>query len=111
MCVKFEKNPERTYGLEFIEGLWAEKLGLLAVLVNIATIIVSAVWCAYGGVLQTVFTVMSFVITAAAADIALLALYFQASETAHEITAMTDSISDTIADLIALCHTHRVLWI
>lgn len=76
---EYEKRSDRTYGLEFIEGLWAEKLGLLAIVINAAIIIVSIIWCIRGGVLQTVFTVMSFVITAAAADIALLALYYQVS--------------------------------
>lgn len=75
--VEFERNPERTYGLDFVEGIWAEKLGILAIAVNIAIIIVSTVWVIMGGNLQTVFTVMSFVITAVAADIALLALYYQ----------------------------------
>jgi len=75
--VEFEQNPDRTYGLEFVEGIWAEKLGILAIAVNIATIAVSIVWVIKGGNLQTVFTVMSFIITAVAADIALLALYYQ----------------------------------
>jgi len=77
--VEFEQNPERTYGLEFVEGIWAEKLGLLAIAINIALIVVSIVWVIRGGSLQTVFSVMSFIITAAAADIALLALYYQVS--------------------------------
>lgn len=74
---EYEKRSDRSYGLEFIEGLWAEKLALLAIAINVAVIVVSVIWCIRGGNLQTVFTVMSFVITAAAADIALLALYYQ----------------------------------
>jgi len=77
--IEFEQNPERTYGLEFVEGIWAEKLGLLAIAINIVLIVASVVWVIRGGNLQTVFTVMSFIITGVAADIALLALYYQVS--------------------------------
>ena len=95
------RSKGKTVGLEFVEGLWAEKLAGLAILITIVIIIVSAVWCAYGGDLQTVFTVMSFVLggatgefllarfsfelyvhcqrtnTSRTAEIALLALYYQ----------------------------------
>lgn len=80
-------------GLEFQEGLWAEKLAIIAILITIAIIIVSIVWVVRGGQLQTVFTVMGFVLTGAAgefsrgshrtaltcivAEVALVALYFQ----------------------------------
>lgn len=89
-------DPEKTYGLEFVEGVWAEKLGVIAIAINIAIITVSIIWSLRGGNLQTIFTVMGFVITAAAgtyykfdylylgtiltetpADIALVALYYQ----------------------------------
>lgn len=60
--IQFQKDPSKTYGLEFVEGLWADKLALLAILTTIAVIVVSVVWCALGGQLQTVFTVMSFVL-------------------------------------------------
>lgn len=52
----------KTVGLEFVEGLWAEKLAALAIFFTIAIIVASATWCALGGDLQTVFTVMSFVL-------------------------------------------------
>ena len=61
-----EDHPDVSTGLEFIEGLWAEKLALTAVIVTIAIVVVSIVWCVKGGDLQTVFTVMSFVLTGAA---------------------------------------------
>ena len=56
----------KTVGLEFKESLWAEKLALIAILITIAIIIVSIVWVVRGGDLQTVFTVMGFVLTGAA---------------------------------------------
>ena len=76
---KFERENARddSWGLEFIEGLWADKLVAVATLFTAAIIIVSAVWCAYGGDLQTVFTVMSFVLGGITAQLALVALYFQ----------------------------------
>ena len=55
-------------GLEFQEGLWAEKLAIIAILLTIAIIVVSIVWVIQGGVLQTVFTVMGFVLTGAAGE-------------------------------------------
>ena len=83
-------------GLEFQEGLWAEKLAIIAILITIAIVIVSIVWVVKGGQLQTVFTVMGFVLSGAAgecfrvlhgtsetalthdtAEVALVALYFQ----------------------------------
>ena len=83
-------------GLEFQEGLWAEKLAIIAIVLTIAIIIVSIVWVIQGGQLQTVFTVMGFVLSGAAgeclwgfhgtdetaltcfaAEVALVALYFQ----------------------------------
>ncbi|KAL9605289.1 MAG: hypothetical protein Q9179_001537 [Wetmoreana sp. 5 TL-2023] len=69
-----DENADQTVGLEFVEGLWAEKLVAIALLITIAIIVVSVVWVVKGGNLQTVFTVMSFVLTA---DIALVALYYQ----------------------------------
>lgn len=87
-------------GLEFQEGLWAEKLAIIAILITLAIIIVSIVWVVKGGDLQTVFTVMGFVLTGAAgewdcaychltaltiltftlAEVALVALYFQVTQ-------------------------------
>ncbi|KAL8737814.1 MAG: hypothetical protein Q9181_001305 [Wetmoreana brouardii] len=61
-----DENAEQTVGLEFVEGLWAEKLVAIALLMTIAIIVVSVVWVVEGGNLQTVFTVMSFVLTGAA---------------------------------------------
>lgn len=60
------EDPTKIVGLEFKEGLWAEKLAGLAILITIAIIVVSIVWCVRGGQLQTVFTVMGFVLTGAA---------------------------------------------
>ena len=73
----FDNNDERTNGLEFVEGLWADKLAVFAIIATVAMIAVSIIWAALGGVLQTVFTVMSFVLTLVAALIALAALYYQ----------------------------------
>ena len=92
-------SPDCVSGLQFTEGLWADKLAAIAIILTIAIIIASAVWCALGGELQTVFTVMSFilsgvagtyscddscwdpvlghVLTPRAAEVALVALYFQ----------------------------------
>ena len=61
-------NQAKTYGLEFIEGVWAEKLGLIAIAINIAIIVASVIWAMKGGDLQTIFTIMGFIITAAAGD-------------------------------------------
>ena len=68
----YESDPDVSVGLEFVEGLWAEKLAFIAVLITIAIVIVSIVWCVLGGELQTVFTVMSFVLTGAAGECHLL---------------------------------------
>ena len=91
----------KTVGLEFQEALWAEKLAIIAILITIAIIIVSIIWALKGGQLQTVFTVMGFVLTGAAgksshqdtingygtaglicnsAEIALVALYYQVTQ-------------------------------
>ncbi|MCJ1304195.1 hypothetical protein MMC08_007007 [Hypocenomyce scalaris] len=67
----------KSVGLEFQEGLWADKLAIIAILITVAIVVVSVIWAVRGGQLQTVFTVMSFVLTAAAAEIALVALYYQ----------------------------------
>lgn len=61
-----DDNPDQTVGLEFVEGLWAEKLVAIALLITIAIIMISIVWVIEGGQLQTVFTVMGFVLTGAA---------------------------------------------
>lgn len=74
--VDFQQDPQKTYGLEFVEGLWADKIAAIAGVFTIAIIVVSSVWCAYGGSLQDVFTVMSFVLTfVAGALIVARALY------------------------------------
>ncbi len=72
-----------------------EKLVVVAILATMAIIVVSVVWCVLGGDLQTVFTVMGFVLGLATgecsqescngkqgtdtqeAEIALAALYYQ----------------------------------
>lgn len=60
--VALDEGDSRTNGLEFVEGIWADKLAAVAVLATIAIIVTSVVWCVLGGDLQTVFTVMSFVL-------------------------------------------------
>ena len=72
-----ENGRDAECGLQFIETLWADKLAAVAILLTAAIIVVSAVWCARGGELQTVFTVMSFVLGGITAELALVALYFQ----------------------------------
>ena len=52
----------RQKGLEFVEGLYIEKLAAVAIIASIAIIAVSIVWCVLGVNLQTVFTVMGFVL-------------------------------------------------
>ena len=61
--VDFDSNDQRTNGLEFVEGLWADKLAAVAILATIGIIVACIVWCLKGGDLQTVFTVMGFVLT------------------------------------------------
>lgn len=78
---EFDANDKATNGLEFREGLYADKLALLAIACVIAIVVVSIVWCVKGGNLQTVFTVMSFVLTLIAAIIAFVALYYQVVST------------------------------
>ena len=78
---EFDNNDKRTNGLEFVEGLWADKLAVVAIIATIVIIAVCIIWAALGGVLQTVFTVMSFVLTLVAAQIALAALYYQVALT------------------------------
>lgn len=67
--VEFDASDRRTSGLEFVEGLWAEKLVILALIATVAIIAVSVTWCALGGNLQTVFTVMSFVLSLVAGQL------------------------------------------
>ena len=66
--VDFDRTSADEKGLEFKEGLWAEKLAILAIIATIAIIVVSIVWCVLGGNLQTVFTVMSFVLSLIAGE-------------------------------------------
>lgn len=55
--------------MEFVEGLYAEKLLGIAIVATIAIIVVCIVWCVLGGQLQTVFTVMSFVLSLIAGEL------------------------------------------
>jgi hypothetical protein len=66
--VEFDANDDRTNGLEFVEGLWANKLAVIAIVFSVAIIVVSIVWCLKGGQLQTVFSVMSFVLSFVAGE-------------------------------------------
>lgn len=66
--VEFDTNDRRPNGLEFAEGLWADKLAAVAVILSLAIIAVSIVWVVKGGDLQTVFTVMGFVLTFVAGE-------------------------------------------
>ena len=66
--VDFDTNDRRPNGLEFIEGLWADKLAAIAVIFSVAIVVVSIVWTLKGGNLQTVFTVMGFVLTFVAGE-------------------------------------------
>ena len=93
--VALDEGDTRTNGLEFVEGIWADKLAAVAILATIAIVVVCIVWCVLGGDLQTVFTVMSFVLGLVTgkfssgraqqirdadtlqAEIALVALYYQ----------------------------------
>lgn len=64
----FDQGDQRQNGLEFIEGLWSDKLAAVGVIGTIAIIVTSIVWCMLGGDLQTVFTVMGFVLTLIAGE-------------------------------------------
>jgi len=66
--VEFDANDDRTNGLEFVEGLWANKLAVIAIVFSVAIIVVSIVWCLKGGQLQTVFSVMGFVLSFVAGE-------------------------------------------
>ena len=81
---RFEAENARDdmWGLEFIEGLWADKLAALAIALTVAIIVISVVWVVKGGELQTVFTVMSFVLGGVTAQLALVALYYQVTSQA-----------------------------
>ena len=59
----FDAGDDRRVGLQFVEGLWADKLAFFGIAATVAIIVVSIVWCVRGGSLQTVFTVMGFVLT------------------------------------------------
>ena len=63
-----DNDRGKSVGLEFNEGLWAEKLAIIAIIATIAIIVVSIVWCVRGGQLQTVFTVMGFVLSGVAGE-------------------------------------------
>ena len=68
--VQFDrKDPDKMNGLEFVEGLWAQKLALLAVVATIGIIVGSVVWSVLGGDLNTIFTVMGFVLTGVAGEL------------------------------------------
>ena len=66
--VQLRSDPSKTYGLEFVEGLWAEKLALIALIISIGIVVGSIIWVVEGGDLQTVYTVMGFVLTLAAGE-------------------------------------------
>ncbi|KAE7996946.1 hypothetical protein FH972_001622 [Carpinus fangiana] len=66
--VQYKTDPSKSYGLEFVEGLWAEKLAFIAICFTVGIIITSVVWCVKGGDLQTVFTVMGFVLSGVAGE-------------------------------------------
>ena len=66
--VAFNDEAERTNGLEFVEGLYAEKLLGIAIIATIGIVVTCIVWCLLGGQLQTVFTVMGFVLSLIAGE-------------------------------------------
>lgn len=68
---KMGSETDRTCGLEFKEGLWAEKFGLLVVGAMVADATTCIIWCTKGGDLDTVFTVMGFVLAAEAGKLIL----------------------------------------
>lgn len=54
-------DSSKTYGLEFVESLWIEKLAVLSILLTFGLILACILWVTLGGDLGTVFTVMDFV--------------------------------------------------
>ena len=54
-----------------MEGLWAEKLAGVAIVATVAIVVTSIVWVVRGGGLQTVFTVMGFVLSGVAGELPL----------------------------------------
>ncbi|KAL9056767.1 MAG: hypothetical protein Q9162_002738 [Coniocarpon cinnabarinum] len=59
--LKNSGDPGKSYGLEFVEGLWIAKLVWAAILGSISLIIPSILWPALGGQLGDVFTTLDFV--------------------------------------------------
>lgn len=60
--VDFDANDTRQNGIEFVEGLWAEKLAIIAVMFSIAIVVVSLVWCILVGISrdEKVFLFLTF---------------------------------------------------
>lgn len=54
-------DPGKSYGLEFVEGLWVEKLFWAAVIGTVALLIPSFLWPLLGGQIGNVFTLLDFV--------------------------------------------------
>lgn len=97
---QFKDNDRgKTVGLEFQEGLWAEKLALIAILITVAIIVVSIVWALRGGQLQTVFTVMGFVLSGAAGRL---------SSTLVVVSLWTLMLTDTVAEVALVALYYQV---
>lgn len=97
---QFKDNDRgKTVGLEFKEGLWAEKLALIAILITVAIIVVSIVWALRGGQLQTVFTVMGFVLSGAAGRL---------SSTLVVVSLWTLMLTDTVAEVALVALYYQV---
>ena len=59
--LKNSGDPTKSYGLEFVEGLWVEKLVLAAIVGSVALLIPSILWPLKGGDIGNVFTLLDFV--------------------------------------------------
>ena len=58
--LKNSGDPGKSYGLEFVEGLWVQKLLWAAVVGTVAMLIPSIVWPLKGGDIGNVFATLDF---------------------------------------------------
>ncbi|KAH0558413.1 hypothetical protein GP486_004926 [Trichoglossum hirsutum] len=68
------KQEDKRFALDFVEGWQASRFIVLGLTPWTISFLMAIVWSARGGNLQTVFTVASFVLTAASSLLALLAI-------------------------------------
>lgn len=60
---KLKSDPDERFGLEFVESWDGQRIILLGTVVLLVIVGLSAIWVIKGGDLQTVFTVMGFILS------------------------------------------------